>query len=77
MYVIGLLIKASTFTLTKRKWQRFRGGTTVEQLYDCKDCKLKNVCMMRNCRLRPVYEGNTFFDSVSYCEKHIKNAYED
>lgn len=59
------------------KWQRFRGGTTVEQLYDCKDCKLKNVCMMRNCRLRPVYEGNTFFDSVSYCEKHIKNAYED
>ena len=59
------------------KWQRFRGGTTVEQLYDCKDCKLKNVCMMRNCRLRPVYEGNTFFDSVSYCEKHIKNGYED
>lgn len=62
---------------SSEKWQNFRGGTTLDQLSDCKDCKFKNACLMKNCRLRPVYEGNTFFDSVSYCNKHIKTAYED
>lgn len=23
---------------------------------------------MKNCRLRPVFEGQTFYDAVSYCE---------
>lgn len=50
------------------KWNAYRGETLLSDLKDCKDCRLNQHCIMKNCRLRPVFEGQTFYDAVSYCE---------
>ena len=51
----------------KKKWDIFRGKLKVEQLKDCVDCALNDVCKIKNCRLKPVFEGRSFLSSVSYC----------
>ena len=50
------------------KWNAYRGGTLLSDLRDCKGCRLNKLCVMKNCRLRPVFEGQSFYDAVSYCE---------
>ena len=50
------------------KWDLFRGKTKLGELTDCRQCKLNASCMMRNCRLKPVYEGRSFLSAVSYCK---------
>ena len=52
------------------KWNIFRGELKVQDLTDCKDCKLNMHCLIRNCRLKPIYEGRSFTSSVSYCPKN-------
>ncbi len=42
------------------KWNAYRGETLLSDLKDCKDCRLNQHCIMKNCRLRPVFEGQTF-----------------
>ncbi|SUB88714.1 Uncharacterised protein [Porphyromonas macacae] len=32
------------------------------------EAKLNKHCMVKNCRLRPVFEGQSFYNAVSYCE---------
>lgn len=54
------------------KWNIFRGELTLEDLTDCRNCNLKKVCVMKNCRLKPVYEGRSFTSSISYCDKSKK-----
>lgn len=50
------------------KWDLFRGKTKLDELTDCRQCKLNASCVMRNCRLKPVYEGRSFLSAVSYCK---------
>lgn len=50
------------------KWDLFRGKTKLDELVDCRQCKLNASCMIRNCRLKPVYEGRSFLSAVSYCK---------
>lgn len=68
-YKMGNLLENDICQIWKSpKWNALRGGTSIDDLNDCKDCKLKTHCVMKNCRFRPVFEGQTFFDAVSYCE---------
>lgn len=55
----------------KKKWDIFRGKLKVEQLKDCVDCALNDVCKIKNCRLKPVFEGRSFLSSVSYCKGNV------
>lgn len=66
---IGNLLSNNLSDIWKSsKWNAYRGGTLLNDLTDCKDCKLNKHCMMKNCRLRPVFEGQSFYNAVSYCE---------
>lgn len=68
-YRIGNLLEEDICEIWKsHKWDALRGGTSIDDLKDCKDCRLKTFCVMKNCRFRPVFEGQTFIDAVSYCE---------
>lgn len=49
------------------KWLPFRGGTLISQIKGCNNCKQKNNCGIKNCRLKPVFNGLSFFDHVKYC----------
>lgn len=73
-YKIGNLLSQDICDIWKSsKWDIYRGGTTLDVLTDCKDCKLNTYCIMKNYRLRPVFEGQTFYDAVSYCEMKVHN----
>ena len=66
---IGNLLSNNICDIWKSpKWNAYRGNTLLSDLKDCKDCRLNQHCIMKNCRLRPVFEGQTFYDAVSYCE---------
>lgn len=69
-YIMGNLLTQDLETIWgAEKWKIFRGGTHLDDLRDCRKCKLSKECIMKNCRLKPVFEGNTFLDAISYCEK--------
>lgn len=51
------------------KWGRFRGETTLGDIEGCKTCSHNASCGMKNCRLKPVYNGQSFFSHVSYCNQ--------
>lgn len=69
-YKMGNLIDQNLDVIWKSsKWNIFRGNLTLEDLTDCRNCKLHAVCVMKNCRLKPVYEGRSFTSSISYCNK--------
>ena len=51
------------------KWSIFRGKTTLGEIEGCKDCKNNKICGMKNCRLKPIYNGQSFYTHVSYCNK--------
>lgn len=67
-YPIGSLVNDSLIEV----WQRreldiFRGKTTIDQLTVCSRCSFSTRCMLKHCRLRPMYEGRGFYDPVSFC----------
>ena len=69
-YKMGNLIDQNLDVIWKSsKWNIFRGNLTLEDLTDCRNCKIHAVCVMKNCRLKPVYEGRSFTSSISYCNK--------
>lgn len=71
-YVMGNLLESGIDDIwSSSAWDKFRGKTTLEDLEDCRSCQLKTVCAIKNCRLKPVYEGRSFTSSVSYCRKNI------
>lgn len=72
-YCKGNLMKSNFGDVWGRKdWNIFRGETHIQQLTDCINCELKEACKIKNCRLKPVFEGRSFYSSVSYC-KHMSN----
>lgn len=54
------------------KWGIFRGQTVLENVKGCANCKNNAICNMKNCRLKPVYDGQDFYSHISYCAKLIK-----
>lgn len=50
------------------KWNRFRGGTKLADIPTCRVCKNNSKCGLKNCRLKAVYEGKSFYSNVSYCK---------
>lgn len=54
------------------KWNKFRRETQLEDLIECKDCLFNTKCVMKNCRMKPVYEGRSFYDAISYCRKNLE-----
>lgn len=68
-YIMGNLQKTNLGEIWgEKKWEIFRGKLKLEQLQGCADCKLNTVCKIKNCRLKPVYEGLSFLSPVSYCK---------
>lgn len=48
----------------------FRGKVTLSDLTECRDCSLNALCNLKNCRLKPVYEGKSFYSAVTFCKKN-------
>ena len=67
-YIIGNLTNESLLDIWQsEKWNLFRGNTTLSQIKGCSTCNKRSVCGIKNCRLKPVYNGLGFYDHVSYC----------
>lgn len=70
-YVIGNLLHESIDDIWRSsKLDRFRGITRLDDLDDCPKCQFKKQCALKNCRLKPVFEGKKFTSSVSYCKRN-------
>lgn len=69
-YCIGNLKETSLMDLWKSsKWDKFRGNIKLNDVKECSSCSFNSTCAVKNCRLKPVYEGRDFFSHVSYCKK--------
>ena len=67
-YTIGNLSKESLIDIWQsNKWMPFRGDTTLSQIKGCNTCPQRDTCGIKNCRLKPIYNGLGFYDHVSYC----------
>lgn len=70
-YVMGNLLEQNIDDVWKSsRWDKFRGKIKLKDLEDCAGCQMKDTCAIKNCRLKPVYEGKSFTSSVSYCWKN-------
>ncbi|MDE6003109.1 MAG: radical SAM protein [Prevotella sp.] len=74
-YVVGNLLENRLDEIWALPcWDIFRGKIKINDLTDCRLCTKNRTCAMKNCRLKPVYEGRSFFSSISYCEKTYVNS---
>ena len=70
-YIMGNLSSQSILEVWKSsKWDAFRGKTKLKDIKGCSTCKNNNSCVIKNCRLKAVYEGKPFYSHVSYCNQH-------
>lgn len=68
-YIMGNLYQEKLLDIWRSpKWNRFRGGTKLADIPTCRVCKNNSKCGLKNCRLKAVYEGNSFYSNVSYCK---------
>ncbi len=73
-YKIGnILVDGVRKVWESSQWGIFRGHTKLSDLFDCRDCSFNKTCIMKNCRLKPVFEGKSFYSSISYCNKNNDN----
>lgn len=69
-YLIGNLLEKKLDEIWALPyWDIFRGKLKINNLTDCRLCSKNRTCVLKNCRLKPVYEGRSFFSSISYCKK--------
>lgn len=74
-YKIGnILVDGVGKVWESSQWDIFRGQTKLSDLLDCRDCTFNKTCIMKNCRLKPIFEGRSFYSSISYCNKNIDNV---
>lgn len=67
-FIIGNLSKESLMNIWQsKKWMSFRGDTTLSQIKGCSRCPQRDTCGIKNCRLKPIYNGLGFYDHVAYC----------
>lgn len=57
----------------KSDWYPFRGKVKLEDLSACSSCEFNSRCGLKDCRLKPVSQGESFFSAVSYCKKNRTN----
>jgi radical SAM protein with 4Fe4S-binding SPASM domain len=70
-YRVGNLMNRSLMDVwDDSKFYLFRGGIKLKDLSQCSKCKMNELCNLKYCRLRSVYEGKTLYDTVSFCEKN-------
>lgn len=61
-YQIGNLHESKLLDIwNSSKWDKFRGNVKLSDLNGCSKCLYKHKCAMKNCRLKPVYNGQSFF----------------
>lgn len=53
----------------------FRGKLSIRDLPVCNSCKLKDMCNLKHCRLRSIYEGRKFTDPTSFCHRMINSNF--
>lgn len=51
----------------------FRGGIKIQDLPKCRECDKKDLCNLKYCRLRPIYEGDSLYDVVPFCAREMEN----
>lgn len=67
-FILGNLSNESLLDIWRsKKWMPFRGDTTLSQIKGCSTCQKRDTCGIKNCRLKPIYDGLGFYDHVSYC----------
>lgn len=67
-YVMGNLSTESLLDIWQsEKWMPFRGNTTLSQIKGCSTCLKRHICGIKNCRMKPVYNGLGFYDHAAYC----------
>ena len=57
------------------KLEIFRGKTQLNDLEKCKNCVFNIRCIAKNCRLKPVYQGKTFYSPISYCQNGKQHVF--
>ncbi len=50
-----------------KKWSSFRGDVKLQDLSECSKCQFKYKCENKNCRLKPIYQGGTFYSANKPC----------
>ncbi len=69
-YNMGNLYKENLLDIWRSpKWEKFRGKTTLGDIPKCRVCKNNTQCGLKNCRMKAVYEGRSFYSNVSYCKE--------
>lgn len=67
-YKIGSLHENKLLDIwNSSKWHKFRGDVRLCDLEGCSKCSYNQKCVMKNCRLKPVYNGQEFLSHVDYC----------
>lgn len=70
-YKIGNLHESKLFDIWNSSgWDKFRGDVKLRDLEGCRDCRYNQKCAMKNCRLKPVYNGQSFLSHVKYCQAY-------
>lgn len=71
-YKIGNLKSQSILDIwLSDKWDIFRGRTILKNISGCATCLHSSGCSLKNCRLKPVYDGQDFYSHVNYCGEQI------
>lgn len=71
-YPVGSLMENSIIDIwNSNKFNPFRGGLTINDLPKCSKCEHSDNCNLKFCRLRPVFEGRSLTDNVSFCRKEL------
>lgn len=69
-YFVGSLTDETLENIwDSNKLDIFRGKIKLEDLPECNSCTFNSRCNIKKCRLKPVYEGLSFYDPISYCYK--------
>lgn len=50
------------------KWNLFRGGISVDEIEGCCNCKLKEACSLKNCRLKSYQESKNMYGKPIGCQ---------
>lgn len=72
-YPVGSLLNNSLEQIwNDNQLDIFRGKLKIKDLPKCKNCDKQDLCNLKYCRLRPIYEGDSFYDVVPFCAKELE-----
>lgn len=53
------------------RWNMLRGETSLDDLHECRDCDLVNICVLKICRLRALSYDGDFYAAPFNCPKMV------